>query len=333
MRNFSNPRQRYLFIVGFYRSGTSLLYSFLNIHPQIKLVYEADILGNPLLSTSSWRGQNWWETLDFFNACVRRHQLVADPSWKRAETVREQADLLYGQYAGIEPLYLGEKCPAYYNRLRYLARLYPQARFISIWRNLLGVTSSILNAGRGNSFFSKRSLYIRSVIGLEQLQDDTLALRRQGCAIFDLCYEDLVDDPASKLREICRFLEIEFDPAMLDLNNADTSMYPPGEHHAKAKCGRVIPTVHALEPELQAIHAKAHRYFARWKKRFGDKLASQRYWNEAASLAPELREIIGDRFACSKNQLINECLTPAFFGLIPRHLLEKYRCLRKNSDD
>lgn len=331
-QNTAASGQRHLFVVGFYRSGTSLLYSLLNLHPQIKLVYEADILGNPLLSGSSWSGQDWWKTLDFFNACVRRHQLRPTPSWKQARTNQERADVLYHDYAGTEPLYLGEKCPAYYNRLRYLANLYPDARFISIWRNPLGITSGIFNAGKGNCFFSKRSLHIRAVLGVEQLQNDTLSLRRQGRAIFDLCYEDLVDDPEGKLRSICDFLEIEFNPVMLELKNADSSMFPCGEHHSKAKSGRITATVHAPEPALQAIHAKINRYLARWRNRFHDKLASRRYWLEAAGDAPGLGEVIGDRLAYVTSRVVDERLTPSLFGILPQSWLQKYRRVRKNSD-
>ena len=41
-----NPEMRSgpLFVVGMWRSGTSLLYALLNQHPQIGLMYESDML-------------------------------------------------------------------------------------------------------------------------------------------------------------------------------------------------------------------------------------------------------------------------------------------------
>jgi len=326
--------QRHLFIVGFYRSGTSLLYCLLNLHPEIKLVYEADILGNPLFGPSSWTRKNWWESLDFFNGCIQRHRLTPAPSWKSARSNRQRADVVYRHHAGTEPLYVGEKCPAYYNRLPHLACLYPDARFLTIWRHPKGVTSSIFKAGQGNSFFKKRSLYIRSVVGLERMQEDAMALRRQGRLVFDFCYEDLVDDPESTLRSICAFLKIPFDPAMLEFKNVDSSMLPPGEHHAKVTSGAINPTVHVPEPALEAIHAKIQRYLVRWRKRFPDQLASRRYWSECDGNSPNRGEVLGDRLSYFGGRLISELLTPLLFGLTPRAWLERYRYRRtqRNSD-
>ena len=324
--------QRHLFVVGFFRSGTTLLYSLLNLHPQIRLVYEADILGTPLIAASSLSGRNWWETLDFYNTCLRRHGLSPQPSWNQAGPDRDRADFLYRGYAGPEPLYIGEKCPTYYNRLRLLARTYPQARFIIIWRNPRDTISSIFKAGKGSSFFSKRSLYIRSVLGLEKMQADALDLRRQGRAVFDLCYEDLIENQEVALRSICEFLEIPFDPVMLELGNADCSMLPPGEHHAKAKSGRVCPTVHSTEPSLQRIQPKIQRYLARWRERFQDQLDSKRYWSQAAKNAPGPIEILGDRLHYHWQCLLGERLTPFVYGLVPSGWLNRYRRARKKRD-
>jgi hypothetical protein len=101
-----SPRQRHLFIVGFYRSGTTLLYSLLNLHPQIRLVYEADILGNPLVESSAYGLHKWWELLDFYNGCMQRHRLTANLAWTEAKTIRQRADLLYRQYAGEGRAYI-----------------------------------------------------------------------------------------------------------------------------------------------------------------------------------------------------------------------------------
>ena len=53
-----------LFVVGMFRSGTSLLYALLNQHPQIALLYEDDLAHLPSLfwfptKTSRWLAK--WE--------------------------------------------------------------------------------------------------------------------------------------------------------------------------------------------------------------------------------------------------------------------------------
>ena len=53
----SNP----VFVVGVFRSGTSLLYSLLNQHPQMAFMYECDAWNFPaLLSKARFKG-NWLE--------------------------------------------------------------------------------------------------------------------------------------------------------------------------------------------------------------------------------------------------------------------------------
>src|ERR1700675_4733274 len=64
-----------LFVVGMWRSGTSLLYALLNQHPQIALMYEGDL---PLMWPLFLGGKaksDWPERWEFWNSSVSRHQL------------------------------------------------------------------------------------------------------------------------------------------------------------------------------------------------------------------------------------------------------------------
>ncbi len=324
----SQTSQRHLFVIGFFRSGTSLLYSFLNLHPRIKLLYEADLLGNSLTTVSSRFGLKWWERLDFYNTCLQRHRLKLQPSWPHARSAKEAADLLYQEFGGTQPLYLGEKSPSYYNCLPALAREFPDARFIMIWRDPQAVISSILNAGEKDYFFRSRSLPLRSLIGLEQMQADTLALRAQGVPIFDLCCEDLVENPEPLLRSICDFLELPFDSGMLDLTKADCSMFPPGEHQDKARSGRVQrePKAEATSPKLLSV--KVGRYLLRWKTLFRDQLKTSRYWSKAEATPPTPLEVFNDNFDCALHRLYSEQIIPVIYGLLPLPWLATYRRFR-----
>src|SRR6266478_1433812 len=64
-----------LFVVGMWRSGTSLLYALLNQHPQIGLMYESDL---PLLSSLFLlrRRSSWWlNKVDSWNGALTRHKI------------------------------------------------------------------------------------------------------------------------------------------------------------------------------------------------------------------------------------------------------------------
>ncbi len=328
----NQPRQRHLFVIGFARSGTSLLYSFLNLHPEIKLIFEADLLSNSLVAISSLTGRKWWERLDFYNSSFRRHKLEAQPSWESIRFSKQAAMELYRQYAGPNPRYIGEKSPTYYNRLHKLARQFPDARFLMIWRNPYNVVSSIVSAGKKDYFFSNDSLPLRAVIGFEQMQKDVLALRARNIPVFDLCYEDLVEDPERHLKEICKFLELPFDPRMLELDHADSSMFPPGEHHAKVKSGLLNRVDRSGRPSGNHIYDIIPHYLARWKAVFGDQLSSRRYWREAAKVSmPTPLEIFGHRVRYNLARFYSELFTPFVYGLFPLDMLRQYRTWRERA--
>jgi len=321
-----SPVQRHLFVIGFFRSGTSLLYSFLNLHPQIKLLFEANPMSNVMVPASFWSGGKWWERLDFFNSCIRRHKIHIDPPiWNQARSRAEAAGILYREYGGSQSLYIGEKSPSYYNCLPALARQFPEARFIVIWRNPEDVISSILHAGRTHYFFRNHSLLLRSLIGFGKLQRDVLSCRARGTAILDFCYEDMISDPEATMKSICKFLELPFDPQMLDLEKADCTMFPPGEHHSRAKSGELKNISRPNSPALDQIRPKVWRYLTHWKAQFADQLSTRRYWSKANDLSPDPLEIFCDRFYYQCKRLYWEQLTPFIYGILPFLWLRTYR--------
>jgi glycosyltransferase involved in cell wall biosynthesis len=328
-RMLKPPPSRHLFVVGFFRSGTSLIYNLLNLHPDIKLLYEADVFNRPLLGVATGLGRNWWETLDFYNSSCTRHGLVPQESWNDARSTREAATILYREYAGSERRYIGEKSPYYHNCLPDLAREFPGARFIVLWRNPQNIISSLFAAAKKDYFFRTKSLPLRAILGLEKMQADVLTLRAQGVPVFDLCHEDLIENTEERLRAICNFLELSFEEQMLDLKGADCAMFPSGWHHDKAKGGEVLNAGARQMFSPESVQRKVAAYLTRWKIQFRDELATRRYWAEAAKAAPTRFELMRDRSRYSLAILYSERFVPFVYGLFPRVVLQAYRNLRR----
>ncbi len=133
-----------LFVVGMWRSGTSLLYSLLNQHPQIGLMYEADLfLLRPLFSRKGSK-RDWQGRWEFWNSALSRHNVPTDKIPEAGPDLPAAASAVWREYAGTAAV-MGEKSPNYYDCLQTLSEQFPDARFLVIWRDLADICRSILS--------------------------------------------------------------------------------------------------------------------------------------------------------------------------------------------
>src|SRR5882724_5243141 len=144
-----------VFVVGIFRSGTSLLYALMNQHPQIALMYECNAWDFPeVFSKKRFKG-DWLERQEFYNKALSRHRLIFGNRMSGLENVRTPEELYRTYGEGKQAAFVGEKSPAYCPRLRQLARRYPDASFILLWRDPVEIYRSLLHAGRKVSFFHR----------------------------------------------------------------------------------------------------------------------------------------------------------------------------------
>src|SRR5437764_10712440 len=64
-----------LFVVGMWRSGTSLLYALLNQHPQIGLMYESDLSLLSAIFLCPRKSSSWVLKVDSWNGALTRHKI------------------------------------------------------------------------------------------------------------------------------------------------------------------------------------------------------------------------------------------------------------------
>jgi hypothetical protein len=259
-----------LFVVGMWRSGTSLLYALMNQHPQIGLMYESDML---TLSSLFWlpRKSSWWlNKVDSWNGALTRHQI--DPA-----AIPENISDLPGAFRAVAQQYArkkgatvwGCKSPSYYDCMTELASWYPEAKFIVIWRDPADVCRSIVRAAEKAVWFQRPGTDLRALLGYRRMKKEADELVRRGAAIHQLQYDDLVRDPAAALTAICEFVGVPYDPRMASLEGADRSAVYKGEHHSMVKSSTIVakrerPEV--LSPELKS---KVERYVVFWRKQSG----------------------------------------------------------------
>jgi Sulfotransferase family len=259
-----------LFVIGMWRSGTSLLYALLNKHPQIALLYEGDLhMLKPLFwmpAVGKWKLRRW----EFWNQGLERHNLdVNDFSGADLRTIAGEA---YRQYAHNEGALIGgEKSPNYFDGITRLAHDFPDARFIVIWRGPAAICSSVIRAANQvHSWFDRRGMWLRVLLGMEAMRTECNRLVQRGTPIHELSYESLVQDPVETMKGICQFLEIPFVAEMASLEGADRSAIYEGGPHERVKSQRIISSSQQPDVLPEKLKKKISRYLGFWQETYGE---------------------------------------------------------------
>jgi len=253
-----------LFVVGMWRSGTSLLYALLNQHPQIALMYEGDL---PLMWPLFLGGKSksdWRERWEFWNNALSRHQLQPGKIPVRVPGLRAATELAYREYSG--DAIWGCKSPTYHDAMEQLARDFPTARFIVIYRNPADICRSIVRAGRKASWFARSGMTLRALLGYAEMKKGADRIAESGIQVHLLQYEELVKEPEGALRGICDFLQVPYDPRMVSLESAERSAIYEAEHHANVKGKKIRPSGPREEVLSPALKRKIARYTHLWRE-------------------------------------------------------------------
>ena len=138
-------------------------------------------------------------------------QLPAGIEDYRQET-REFALRLYEKAAEGKAHYFLDKSPSYYLVAEEIMRLFPDGKFVFLWRNPLSIMSSIIetfNASQWYPTLFRGDLFI----GLPRLVAAYLANSSRAHSVR---FEDLLTDDELPWRRLMDYLGIEFDARTLD---------------------------------------------------------------------------------------------------------------------
>lgn len=124
--------------------------------------------------------------------------------------LRRFALRLYGRAAG-EARYFLDKTPRYHLISDEIIRLFPDGKFIFLWRNPLAVVASNVETWAGG----KWRLYGQKIDFFEGLTRLVAAYEAHEENVCALRYEDLVLNPEREWRRVFDYLELRFDPDLL----------------------------------------------------------------------------------------------------------------------
>ena len=313
-----------VFVVGVFRSGTSLLCSILNQNPGIALMYECDVWNFPRpLLAARFKG-HWAERIEFYNQALSRHRMIAPNNFRELESIRTPLDLYrtFGEKKGAAVS--GEKSPFYCDRLEQLHKIYPGALFILVWRNPVEIYRSVLKAGQTSRFFGKPGMLSRMIYQQEQAICQAERIEQNGARIYRVDYASLVDQTEKVCRETCAFLGVPFDAKMLHLNQADLSAIYKAPHHAYLRRGVIERQKYTEKLVSPRIDQKLERFRSRWELQQANWLKPTASANPSTPGAVELLY----HHTLGKVLTIYDSLVRAGFEFLPLPWLRVYRLLK-----
>lgn len=235
------------FIIGRPRTGTTLLRSLFDAHPDVQIPWECQFVLN--LYPEYGKVQQWTKFVleRFYKDLLEQWQFNA---WNIDHT-KLQNDLysLQGQYTYTEvceTVYLnfisfyqkndikliGDKNHGYTIYTDRLRKLYPDARFIYILRDYRDNYHSVTNVDFELPVISlvvyKWKYFYKKALEASQ---------RHPESFYFLRYEDLATDPHLHFRKVCEFLGIEYNPDVFEfyrMKEKASEVYPDDilqKHH------------------------------------------------------------------------------------------------------
>jgi hypothetical protein len=321
-----------LYVVGIWRSGTSLFYALLNQHPQIALTYEDDLV---FLRPIFWlprKTASWLARWDFFNGAIIRHKIDPSRIPENISDLKTASDAVHIEYARQKKTATiwGCKSPTYFDMLSEIGATFPKAKFIIIWRDLRGICRSIAKAAEQPSFFRRKGITLRALLGYRQMKLQCDRLLADGAPVYQIYYEDLVSDPAAVMKGVCEFLQIPFDKRMTLLEGADRSAIDDGKHHSMVKSTAIRGVRDRSDNLSPALDAKIDRYSRLWREQEGGNWPAYPERPEGDLSKPSIWEFNYDRI-CYWALWFSYYMIPVVYSFVPLSLWQTYRKFRNKS--
>ncbi|HLY51360.1 MAG TPA: sulfotransferase [Solirubrobacteraceae bacterium] len=256
---------RPLFLLSLPRAGSTLVQRILGAHPKISTVAEPWIL-LPLVYARRSRGIRAEYGHRFASVAISDFAKALDGGPETFDAhLRAFVEGLYRDAAENGATYFLDKTPHYLNIVDDVMRLFPDAKFIFLWRNPLAVLASLVDNFRFKQFepYAFPNELFRGPAALASAFD---ANRDRAHAVR---FEDLVGGNREEhWRGIFDYLELTWDPEILEQFSATPLRGRFGDPTGIHLYGSI--SAEPLDKWKQSLRGGVRRIWAtRWLQRVG----------------------------------------------------------------
>jgi hypothetical protein len=229
----------FFFIIGRPRSGTTLLQTLFEAHPNVAIPPEAPILKQCYYRFNKvelWKKEQLKQLVDFlfYDAKFKKWNISKDEllnsflNYPDTLTFGIIIKIIYCHYISVFPKdgiqIFGDKNPRYSRDPEEIIKIIPNAKIVHVVRDY---RDHILSMKRVKLLYSNLPL-ISDVWRKSQKKIFALS-EKYPDSIISFKYEDFVKEPEQHLKMICSFLNIDYVPSVLNYANKEKEVKKSNE--------------------------------------------------------------------------------------------------------
>jgi len=225
-----NDSCKLIFLISQPRAGSTMLQRILGSHSQIHTHSEPWIMLHPAYALKQEGMKAEYNMTLAAEALREFHKILPSGEEDYITGIRKMYYYLYNRaLEGSGKTYFLDKTPRYYFIISELGRIFPEAHFIILLRNPIGVLCSILSTWVGKNYYRLNDFKYDLVKAPQLLIDGTRTLEDK-CIITH--YENIVSDPFKEVGTICERIGVDFEPEIIDYGGKNLPKWKFGDRNS-----------------------------------------------------------------------------------------------------